>query len=137
MTQGSNIYPLRIADAQNRICHVFVRDLELDALIGVYGHEKGKPQPIRINVDLTVDEGTVAVADRLRNVVNYEKVVNAIREIIARGHVNLVETLAELVAEACLKDRRVLVARIRIEKLQAIEGARSVGVEIERRAGAQ
>jgi dihydroneopterin aldolase len=134
---SSNIFPLRIADAQNRIRHVFVRDLELEALIGVHGHEKGKPQPIRINVDLTVDEGTGAVADRLKNVVNYEKVVDGIRAIIARGHVNLVETLAEMVAEACLKDKRVLVARIRIEKLKAIEGARSVGVEIERRTLSQ
>jgi 7,8-dihydroneopterin aldolase/epimerase/oxygenase len=134
MTNSSNIYPLRIADAQNRIRHVFVRDLELKALIGVYGHEKGKPQPICVNVDLTVDEGTGAVADRLRNVVDYEKVVDAIRAIIARGHVNLVETLAEQVAEICLKDKRVLVARVRIEKLKAIAGAKSVGVEIERRS---
>jgi dihydroneopterin aldolase len=133
MTQGSNIYPLRIADAHHRIRHVFVRDLELKALIGVHGHEKGKPQPIRVNVDLTVDESESTVADRLKNVVDYEKVVDAIRAIVARGHVNLVETLAEMVAEACLKDRRVLVARIRVEKLKAIEGALSVGVEIERR----
>lgn len=137
MTQGSNVHPLRIADAQNRIRHVFVRDLELKALIGVHGHEKGKPQPLRVNVDLTVDEGTGAISDRLRHVVDYEKVVEAIRAIVARGHVNLVETLAEMVAEACLKDQRVLVARVRIEKLRAIAGAKAVGVEIERRTPGQ
>lgn len=132
MTKGSNVYPLRIADAHHRIRHVFVRDLEMKALIGVYGHEKGKPQPIRVNVDLTVDETTQDVSDSLKNVVDYEKVVQAIRAIVARGHVNLVETLAEQIAESCLNDPRVLVARIRVEKLKAIEGAKSVGVEIER-----
>ena len=52
--------------------------------------------------------------------------------IIAEGHVNLVETLAERIAAACLKDRRVMAARVRIEKPEIIPNARSVGVEIER-----
>ena len=64
--------------------------------------------------------------------VDYETVVKRVRAIIARGHVNLVETLAELIAQDCLRDERVLVARIRIEKLRAIPEAVSVGVEIER-----
>jgi 7,8-dihydroneopterin aldolase/epimerase/oxygenase len=52
--------------------------------------------------------------------------------VLAQGHVNLVETLCEKIASACLKDRRVLAARIRVEKPDIIPNARSVGVEIER-----
>ncbi|HLF21542.1 MAG TPA: dihydroneopterin aldolase, partial [Aestuariivirga sp.] len=59
-------------------------------------------------------------------------VVKKVEAIVARGHVNLVETLAELFAEACLKDKRVMAARVRIEKPDIIRNARSVGVEIER-----
>lgn len=129
---NDNVYPLRIADAKNSIRHVFVRDLELDAHIGVYRHEHGRSQPIRINVDLAVKEVEQPISDSLQNVVDYEKVVRDIQRIVSKGHLKLVETLADLIAEACLQDQRILTARIRIEKLQAIDEARGVGVEIER-----
>jgi dihydroneopterin aldolase len=125
---------LRIADARRRIRHVFVRDLELDANIGVYHREKGQAQPVRINVDLTVEEGDMPLEDRLSNVVDYGAVVDGIKDILAGGHLNLVETLAEQIASFCLEDQRVLVARVRIEKLQVVAEAKSVGVEIEREA---
>lgn len=126
------VQPLRIADARRRIRHVFVRDLELDANIGVYHREKGRSQPVRINVDLTVEEGDVQLEDQLENVVDYGAVVDGIKDILAGGHLNLVETLAERIAEFCLSDRRVRVARVRIEKLKVVAEAKSVGVEIER-----
>jgi 7,8-dihydroneopterin aldolase/epimerase/oxygenase len=134
MTERSNVLPMRIADAKKRIRHVFVRDLEMNANIGVYGREKGKRQPIRINVDLTVQETDGDIQDKLANVVDYGAVVKGIEKIIESGHVNLVETLAERIAEDCLADRRVRVVRVRIEKMNVIPAARSVGVEIEREA---
>jgi dihydroneopterin aldolase len=128
----AQVQPLRIADARRRIRHVFVRDLELDANIGVYHRERGQTQPVRINVDLTVEEGDVLLEDQLANVVDYGAVVDGIKEILAGGHLNLVETLAERIAEFCLSDERVRVARVRIEKLKVVAEAKSVGVEIER-----
>lgn len=130
MSQSDNVRPFKIADAARAIRHVFVRDLMLDAHIGVYTHEHGRTQPIRVNVDLTVSEA--AHGDKHANVVCYEEVVNNIKALVASGHLNLVETLAERVAGSCLTDERVLVARVRIEKLAAIPEAGSVGVEIER-----
>ena len=130
----AQIQPLRIADARRRIRHVFVRDLELDANIGVYHRERGQSQPVRINVDLTVEEGDGPLEDRLSDVVDYGAVVDGIKDILAGGHLNLVETLAEKVAEFCLSDERVRVARVRIEKLKVVPEAKSVGVEIEREA---
>jgi dihydroneopterin aldolase len=132
MTDRTNVQPLRIADARKRIRHVFVRDLQLNANIGVYHREKGREQPVRINVDLTVEETDGELEDKLSNVVDYGEVVDGIKRILAGGHLNLVETLAERIAEFCLEDRRVRVARVRVEKLEVIAEARSVGVEIER-----
>ena len=63
---------------------------------------------------------------------SYEVVVRQVESIVAQGHVHLVETLAELIAAACLSDRRVAAVRVRIEKPDIIPNARSVGVEIER-----
>jgi len=134
MTDRTNVHPLRIADAKRRIRHVFVRDLELNANIGVYRREKGTLQPVRINLDLTVEETDGPVDDKLENVVDYGAVVEGIKTILAGGHLNLVETLAEKIAAHCLEDKRVKVARVRIEKLKILPEAQSVGVEIEREA---
>lgn len=134
MTERTNVHPLRIADAKKRIRHVFVRDLELNANIGVYRREKGTLQPVRINLDLTVEETDGAIDDKLENVVDYGAVVEGIKAILAGGHLNLVETLAEKIAAHCLEDSRVKVARVRIEKLKVLPEAQSVGVEIEREA---
>jgi dihydroneopterin aldolase len=130
MSQPENVTPLKIANAERAIRHVFVRDLLLDAHIGVYKHEKGGTQPVRVNIDLTVTEAVHG--DSLDNVVCYATVVERIKSIVAEGHLNLVESLAERIAGSCLEDERVRVARVRVEKLAAISEAASVGVEIER-----
>ena len=129
------VQPLKIADAARAIRHVFVRDLTLDAHIGVHRHEEDRAQPIRVNIDLTVAETVAPVGDLLANVVDYEHVINGVRAIVAEGHVRLVETLAEAVAAFALRDPRVRAVRVRIEKLEIVPDAASVGVEIERLAG--
>lgn len=122
---------MQIADAAQAVRHVFIRNLEVLAHIGVHGHERGKPQPVRINVDLAVeDEATIE--DRLEKVVDYEAITTKIRAIVAAGHINLAETLAERIAQSCFEDSRVERARVRVEKLHALPGAESAGVEIER-----
>jgi len=126
------VIPLKIANADQAVRHVFIRDLLLDAHIGVFRHEEGRTQPIRINIDLTVTDRGAPQGDRLEDVVDYHEVVESVRQIVGSGHVKLVETLAEQIAGRCLEDERVQVARVRIEKLAAIASASSVGVEIER-----
>jgi 7,8-dihydroneopterin aldolase/epimerase/oxygenase len=121
-----------VASASGRLRHVFVRDLEVMALIGIYDHEKVKPQRIIVNIDLSVHEAEGPVTDEISHVVSYEIIAKKVETIVAEGHVNLVETLAERFAESCLKDKRVAAARVRIEKPDIIPNARSVGVEIER-----
>jgi len=127
----TNVHPLRIADAAKSIRHVFIRNLQVLAHIGIHGHEQGKPQPVRINVDLAVED-TVKLEDKLEKVVDYEAITKKIRDIVAGGHINLAETFAERIAQACFEDARVKSARVRVEKLHALPGAESAGVEIER-----
>ena len=121
-----------VASAASGLRHVFVRDLELMALIGIYEHEKVDPQRIIVNIDLSVREGEGPQDDDIGHVVSYEIVVKKVEQIIAGGHINLVETLCEKIAAACLRDKRVVAARVRVEKPDIIRNARSVGVEIER-----
>jgi len=128
------VQPRSIADARASIRHVFVRDLVLDCSIGVHQFEKEGRQRVRINLDLAVREGdgNGRLEDNLANVVCYEALSDGVRVIVGHGHVNLVETLAEDIAAMCLGDTRVRSARVRVEKLDIMADAASVGVEIER-----
>ncbi|PCI63767.1 MAG: dihydroneopterin aldolase [Kordiimonadales bacterium] len=128
----ANILHLPFADATRSVRHIFIRDYVIDAEIGVWEHEKDTHQKIRINVDLSVQENTSHHDDQLGNVVCYNDIVTNIQKILAAGHINLVETLAERIADMALVDVRVIGVRVKVEKLEAVEGAASVGVEIER-----
>ena len=132
MSRNLHFPPLPTADSDQAISHVFIRNLCLDAQIGVYGHEHGRHQPVRINVDLAVDDPPPR-DDRLDQVVDYDAITQRIRSIVAAGHVKLAETLAHRIADACFGDPRVRRARVRVEKLNALKDAESAGVEIERR----
>jgi dihydroneopterin aldolase len=122
---------LKPAEAPAGLRHMFVRDLVMAAPIGVRAHELGRRQRIRLNLDLGVLD--TESTDRLDSVVCYDDLIAAVRVVVDAEHVQLVETLAERIAEACFRDRRVITARVRIEKLDVYPDAESVGVEIERR----
>lgn len=132
MSPSGVVHPLPQPETAPATRRIFVRDLELAALIGVHRHEQDGRQRVRINLDLDVQEGDRPAQDRLSEVVCYAEIVAGVREIVAAGHINLVETLAERIAAKCLADRRVQSARVRIEKLDVFADAASVGVEIER-----
>lgn len=124
-----------IAEASRPARRVFVRDLLLDALIGVYPEELTKPQKVLINIDLWVAETPGEPPRSYAEVVCYDNLVQRAKALLAEGHVGLVETLAERLAGLCLEDPRVLRTRVRVEKPEAIAEAAGVGVEIERRRG--
>lgn len=108
-----------------------VRDLVLDCHIGVHAEEQGVTQRVRFTVEVAVYPSPRPQSDRIEDVLCYGSIVAGITRIIAEGHINLVETLAERIAAFCLEDRRAARARVRIEKLDRFPGA-SVGVEIVR-----
>ncbi len=118
---------------------LFVRDLVIGCAIGVHAHERGREQRVRINVEVEVsaNHGPRPINDDIRRVMSYEKIVEGIRRIAASGHINLVETLAERIAQHCLENRRALAVRVRVEKLEVYEDAESVGCELERRRASE
>ena len=132
LNQAEVVQPLRIADARNAVRHVFIRDYMVDCSIGIHSHEKEHEQRVRINLDLAVWEGETPINDDIRNVICYDHLAKSIERIVGEGHVNLVETLAEKITAMCLEEDRVYSARVRVEKLDILSNAKSVGVEIER-----
>jgi dihydroneopterin aldolase len=109
---------------------IFVHDLVLPVEIGVYTNEKGVTQRVRFTVDVELEPLATALGDDVAGTFDYDTIIGGIKAIIARGHVNLVETLAECVAEHCLVHPRAATVKVRIEKLDKEPGA--VGVEIVR-----
>lgn len=109
---------------------VLIRDLVLPCRIGVRRHERDAPQRVRINLVLAVEE--TPLHDRLEDVVCYDEVVDHIRRLAAGSHINLVETLAERIAEGCFGDRRVGAVRVTVEKLDVYPEATATGVRIVR-----
>lgn len=110
---------------------ILIRDLVLQARIGVFKREKLGPQRVRINVELDVADRPVR-DERVGDVVRYDKLIAAIRAMLAQGHVNLVETLAERVAEICLAPADARGVLVRVEKLETDPDVAAVGVEIRR-----
>jgi dihydroneopterin aldolase len=106
---------------------IFVRGLHVDAEIGVYPHEKGRTQPLTIDIELILEPRDIR---SIRDTVNYETLAANARALATGGHVDLVETFAEDLARACLADPHTLSARVRIEKPLALEGAEAAGVEV-------
>src|SRR5689334_5744646 len=117
---------------ENERYTVVVRNFVLMASIGIRRAEHGRPQRVRVSVELTAIPEAGFSGDDRRRVINYEKVVAAIREIAASGHIDLCEGFAARVCDACFADPRVGRVRVQVEKLDVFPEAESVGAILER-----
>jgi dihydroneopterin aldolase len=109
---------------------VTVRGLILMCSIGIRAREREQKQRVRISVDLVAADGFPG-EDR-RRIINYEKVVAAIREIAGSGHIDLCEGFADRICAACFADPRVERVRVWVEKLDVFPDADGVGAILER-----
>ncbi len=109
---------------------ISVRDYEREVEIGAFQSERGVQQRIRFNVVLEVSRHDAARDDDVDKVISYDTITEAIELQLTTERINLLETLAERVAERCLEDARAVRVFVRIEKLDRIPG--TLGVEIVR-----
>jgi FolB domain-containing protein len=122
--------PTKDAGATDR---VLVHDFDLPVQIGVYGNERGTPQRVRFSVDAEITRAAQPAQD-IRDVLSYDIITDGIRLIAADGHIPLVETLAERIANFVLGHARVQRVTVKVEKLEV--GSGRVGVEIVRQRAA-
>lgn len=111
---------------------IYIRDLELDAAIGVHEHEKMRKQKILINIDVAVARSRAAASDALADAYCYESLFDKIGNIVRSRHFNLVETLAEEIAAAALSHPLAERVHLKIEKPEALASAGGAGIEIHR-----
>ena len=118
-------------EEKNIVQRIFVKDLEVECMVGVKIHEKKVKQKLIISTYLKVDHKKHK--DEIKNVISYESVVNIIRQITSDEHINLVETIAENIANACLKLPSCTEAEVTVEKTEVLKGRATVGAIVKQK----
>lgn len=112
---------------------ILIRDLRVEALIGIHKRERHVTQTVSIDLDIGLPGTTVFKSDKVADTIDYEQVSLKIKALAASGHFRLVETLAERIARLLLDDFGAPWAKISVAKIGVLANAKFVGVTIERK----
>ena len=111
---------------------ILIKDLVLNMLVGIHNFEKKKKQRVRFNLIINIDQNLIPNDKDLKSIVNYEQIIKTITKITSRKHYLLLETLAEKIFFKLFENSRIKKILLRIEKLDIIKNATSVGIELEK-----
>lgn len=111
---------------------VFIEDLRIDAVIGIYDWERRIRQTLSFDIEMAFDNRPPAAADDIELTLNYKSVAKRLIAFVGGSRFGLVETLAERCAELLLAEFSIPWVRLKLSKLGAVRGSYAVGVEIER-----
>ena len=109
---------------------VFIKDFIVEEIIGIHAHEKIKKQKIKFNIVLSIDQESLPDESDIKSIVDYEKITNKLESLTKSKKYNFLESLAEDSFKEIFEDKRINSVKIKIEKLDAIKNADSVGVEV-------
>ena len=111
---------------------IFLRELKVETLIGIYEWEKRVPQMLQIDLDIALPDSRACLTDDIGDALDYAKVAQHLQAVLSEGHFSLLEALAEHIAQIILKDFNAPWVKVGVAKLQAIRSCKMVGVSIER-----
>ena len=111
---------------------IYLNDLRIDTIIGVYEWERKTKQTIILDIEMATDIKKSATSDNLDDTLDYKSVAERLFSYVGDSDFELVEALAEGIAEIILSEFNVPWLRLRLNKLGAVKGVRDVGVIIER-----
>lgn len=111
---------------------IFVRDLRTEAIIGIFDWERKVRQTLSFDLEFPGDIRRAAKTDRIEDTLNYKSVAKRVLAFVEASECQLVETLAEQVAQLILREFAVEWVKVTLNKPGALRGSRDVGVEIER-----
>ena len=111
---------------------IFLRDLRIRTIVGIWEWERRLPQMVSIDLDMATDIRRSAASDEIKDTLDYKGVSNRVREFVADSRFKLIETMAEQIAAIVIDDFKVSWVRVAVHKPFAIRGSRDVGIEIER-----
>jgi dihydroneopterin aldolase len=111
---------------------VFINDLRIETIIGIYDWERRVRQTISLDLEMSADIRRAAATDAIDDTLNYKAVAKRLIEFVGASEYQLVETLAEKITEIVLTEYAVPWLRLTVRKPGAVRGSRDVGVIIER-----
>ena len=111
---------------------IFLRDLRVETVIGIWEWERRIRQVVSIDLEMSADIRRAAATDRIEDTLNYKAVAKRVQEFVGESSFQLVETLAEKIAALVLDEFDLPWIRVSVNKPGAIRGARDVGVRIVR-----
>ncbi len=111
---------------------VFIRELKIQTVIGVFDWERTIKQTLSLDLEMATDNAKAAARDHIDDALNYAAVSDRIVAFVEASEFQLVETMAEQVAQIVLQEFKVPWVRLRVSKPGAVKAARDVGVLIER-----
>jgi FolB domain-containing protein len=111
---------------------IFIKDLLVRGIIGINPDERERLQDILINITIFIDTRRAAETDNIQYSVSYSDLARKVESHAEQAARLTVEALAQDLADICLQEDRVEKVIVRVEKPEAVNFARSVGVEIER-----
>jgi len=111
---------------------IFLRDLRIDTIIGIYAWERAIKQTVVVDLEMATDIRRAAASDAIDDTLNYKAVAKRVIEFVGNSEFQLVETLSERIADIVLSEFAVPWVRVTLNKQGAVRGARDVGVVIER-----
>lgn len=120
-------------DREEDLDQILIKDLLLRCIIGVNEFERREKQDVMVNVTIFSNLTEAAKTDDIRKTVDYKQITKDIIKLVESSEFFLVETLAENIAQSCLKQERISKVKVAVDKQGALRFARSVGVEIIRR----
>ncbi len=111
---------------------IFLDDLQIETIIGIFDWERNTKQTVMFNLEMATDIKKAAASDAIEDTLDYKAVAKRIIQFVEESEFQLVETLAERVAEIIMNEFSVPWVRVRLNKSGAIRGAKGVGILIER-----
>lgn len=111
---------------------IYIKDLALRCIIGVYPEERRERQDVVINVTLAGDFSAAGRSDDIADAVDYKVMKKNIIKLVETSAFNLIETLAERIAAVCLEHPKVREVTVSVDKPGALRFTRSVAFEITR-----
>ena len=111
---------------------IFISDLRIDTVVGIYDWERKIRQTIVLDIEMAADIGASTESDSIDDTLNYKAVAKRLIQFVQESEFQLVETLIEHCARIIREEFNVPWVRIKLNKTGAVRGARDVGVIIER-----
>lgn len=111
---------------------IFLEEIKLDILIGIYEWERKVPQTIRIDIDIGLPHSRAGTTDSIVDTIDYGTVMERIRKTAAEQHFSLVEALAEHIAALIRTEFGAPWVKVSVAKLGMLRGVKRLGIIIER-----